>query len=166
MEAKELIHYLKPVSLLEHFLSHFPCPLTSGICHSNTSAHSRGEGEGLRQKKMPKTLLAWAGTERSSLSAAVQPDCCPGRFSSPKRSKDNVLLILLTGLSPTLQAVLMGCQSHRLEGPGFALQSLSSNSHCILQGRKTYFLIASHGLFFRSSVFQQASLHNRNTSDF
>lgn len=113
MEAKEVIHCLKLISLLEPFLSRFLSPLTSGICHSNTSAHSRGEGEWFHQKQMPKCSLYGLG-QWSPLSAAVQPDFCFGIFSNPKRSQDNALLILMTGLSPTLQKVLMGSQSQKI----------------------------------------------------
>lgn len=78
-------------------------------------------------------------------------------------------LILLIGLSPTLQKVLMGRQSHKLEGPDFALSYpyVSSVTATALHRaeRGPGFCSFTWSFIHLFSVFKQASLCNRNTTD-
>lgn len=154
MVAKEVIHCLKPVSLLEPFLLHFLCPLTSDICHSNTSAQSRGEGEWLHQKQMPKCSLGGLGQSdhhsqlQYNLTAVLE-------YSPTPRGPRTVQwwfwwLVCLPHCRKcwwevnhtSLKGQILPCNLYPVTAIAFYKAK-----------RRPIFLIASCHLFFRSSLF-------------
>lgn len=153
MEAKQIIHCLKLISLLQPFSHIFSAPWLQA---SVTATPLLLAGEKVKDfiRSRCQNPPAWAGTEWWSLSAVVRPDCCPGIFPSPRRFKDNA-----QKMKPWFcwSVCLPHCRKCWWEGdhtsskvrffPQLSLCQLN-NSYCIIQSRKRTYFLWFHGIFY------------------